>query len=50
MSTEGLQARTREGLPRPPPGDLSDRGIKPESLTSVALEGGFSTTREALEV
>ena len=41
-----------EGLPRPPPGDLPDRGIKPESLTSLALAGGFSTlcaTWEALK-
>ena len=32
------------GLPCPPPGDLSDPGIKPESLTSSALAGGFFTT------
>ena len=52
MSTEILQARMLEGLPRPPPGDLPDRGIKPESLTSLALAGGFSTlcaTWEALK-
>ena len=29
---EILQARTLEGLPFPPPGDLPDPGIKPESL------------------
>ena len=28
---EILQARTLEGLPFPPPGDLPDPGIKPES-------------------
>ena len=31
------------GLPYPPPGDLSDPGIKPTSLTSLALAGGFFT-------
>ena len=35
-----LQARILEwGLPRPPPGDLPDPGIKPASLTSLALAG-----------
>ena len=32
------------GLPRPPPGDLPDPGIKPTSLTSSALAGESSTT------
>ena len=39
------------GMPCPPPGDLPDPGIKPESLTSPTLAGGFfttSTTWEAL--
>ena len=37
-----LQARIYwSGLPWPPPGDLSDPGIEPESL---ALAGGFFTT------
>ena len=31
-------------LPCPPLGDLSDSGIKPTSLTSPALAGGFFTT------
>ena len=31
-------------LPCPPPGDLSDPGIEPASLTSPALVGGFFTT------
>ena len=31
------------GLPCPAPGDLSDPGIKPTSLMSVALAGGFFT-------
>ena len=29
------------GLPSPPPGDLLDPGIKPESLISPALAGRF---------
>ena len=32
------------GLPRPPPGDLPDPGIKPASLMSLALAGEFFTT------
>ena len=32
------------GLPCPPPGGLPDPGIKPASLMSPALEGGFFTT------
>ena len=32
------------GLPCPPPGDLLDPGIEPESLTSPAFAGGFFTT------
>ena len=32
------------GLPCPPPGHLPDPGIKPESLLSAALTGGFFTT------
>ena len=32
------------GFPYPPPGDLPDPGIKPESLMSPALAGGFFTT------
>ena len=38
-------------LPCPPPGDLPNPGIKPKSLVSPALAGGFfttSTTWEAL--
>ena len=44
------QARYWSGLPSPPPGDLSDTGREPASLTSPASAGGFltsSTTREA---
>ena len=32
------------GLPRPPPGDLPDPGIKPASLMSPILAGGLFTT------
>ena len=32
------------GLPSPPPGDLPDPGMKPASLRSPALAGGFFTT------
>ena len=33
------------GLPFPPPGDLPDPGIEPASLVSLALTGGFLTTK-----
>ena len=37
------------GLPYPPPGDLPNPGIKPESLTSPASAGRFfSTTRKVI--
>ena len=32
------------GLPLPPPGDLPDPRIEPESLASPALAGGFFTS------
>ena len=32
------------GFPRPPPSDFPDLGIKPMSLTSLALTGRFFTT------
>ena len=32
------------GLPCPPPGDLPDLGMEPESLTFPALTGGIFTT------
>ncbi|ELR59118.1 hypothetical protein M91_19475, partial [Bos mutus] len=32
------------GLPHPASGDLPDPGIKPMSLTSPALAGGYFTT------
>ena len=34
-------------MPCPPPGDLSDPGIKPESLTSPAQAGGLFTRGSA---
>ena len=37
------------GLPCPPPGDLSDSGIEPLSLTFPALVGGFFTTSTTWE-
>ena len=39
-----LQARILEWAARPSSGDLSDPGIKPASLMSPALAGGFFTT------
>ena len=35
------------GLSYPPPGDLPDPGIKPMSLVSPALAGGFFTTESS---
>ena len=37
------------GLPCPPPGDLPYPGIKPMSLKSPALAGGFFTTSATWE-
>ena len=37
------------GLPFPPSGDLPDPGIKPVSLTSPVLAGGFFTTSATWE-
>ena len=37
------------GLPRPPPGNLPDPGIEPESLMSHALAGGLFTTSATWE-
>ena len=37
------------GLPFPPPGDLLNPGIKPASLMSPALAGGFFTTSATWE-
>ena len=38
------------GLPCPPPGDLPYPGIKPASLTSLALAGMFFTAMATWEV
>ena len=38
------------GLSFPSPGDHPDPGIEPTSLASPVLAGGFSTTREALQI
>ena len=37
------------GLPCPPPGDLPNPGIEPESPMSLALTGGFFTTNATWE-
>ena len=37
------------GLPFPLPGDLSDPGIEPKSLMSLALAGGFFTISASWE-
>ena len=37
------------GLPCPPPGDLPDPEMEPESLISPALAGGFFTTSATWE-
>ena len=39
-----LQARILDGLPCPPPEDLSEPGIESASLRSPVLAGGFFTT------
>ena len=45
FSVHGIfQQEYWNGLPFPPPGDLPDPGIEPESLESPALAGGFFTT------
>ena len=44
-----LQARILEWVACPPPGDLPDPGIKPASLMSPALAGGFFTTSATWE-
>ena len=37
------------GLPCPPPGDLPNPGIDPESLMSPTLAGGFFTPSDTCE-
>ena len=43
LSTEFSRQEYWRGLPFPSPGDLSNPGIEPVSLTSPALAGGFLT-------
>ena len=42
LSIEFSRQKYWSGLSCPPPGDLPDLGIKPASLISPVLEGGFS--------
>ena len=44
LSVEFSRQEYWSELPCPPPGDLLDPGIKPMSLMSPALAGGFLTT------
>ena len=50
LSTGFSRQEYWSGLPCPPPADLPDPGIKPPSLTSRALAGGFFTTSATWEV
>ena len=43
-----LQARVLEWVAIPPPGDLPDPGIEPESLMSPALACSFFTTSSTI--
>ena len=47
LSMEFPRQEQWSGLPCPPPGDLPNLGIKPTSLTSAALAGGFFTTESS---
>ena len=49
LSTGFCRQKYWSGLPSPPPGDLSDPGIEPVSLTSPALAGGLFITSTAWE-
>ena len=49
LSVEFSRQEFWSGLPCPPPGDLPDPGIKPESLTSPALAAGFFTNSASWE-
>ena len=44
LSIEFSRQEYRRELPFPPPGDLSNPEIKPTSLESPALAGGFFTS------
>ena len=41
---EFFRQEHRSGLPFPTPGDLANPGMKPVSLVSLALAGGFFMT------
>ena len=43
LPMEFSQQEYWSGLPGPPPGDLSDPGIEPESPASATFSGGFFT-------
>ena len=49
LSKEFSRQEYWSGLPCPPPGDLPDPGIKPVSLTPLALAGRFFTTSTTWE-
>ena len=49
LSTGFSSQEYRNGLPFPTSGDLPDPGIKPASLLSSALAGGFFTTSATWE-
>ena len=49
LSMEFSRQEYWNGLPFPPLGDLPDPGIKPASLASPALAGGFFTTSTTWE-
>ena len=49
LSPEFSRQESWSGLSCPPPGDLPDPGIEPESLTFTALAGGFFTTSATWE-
>ena len=49
LSTGFSRQEYWNGLPFLPPGDLPDPGIKPVSLVSPALAGGFFTTSTTCE-
>ena len=49
LSTGFSRQEYWSGLPCSPPGDLPEPEIKPTSLTSLALAGGFFTTSTTWE-
>ena len=50
LTTEFSRQEHCSGLPFPAPGDLPDPGIKPVSLGSPVLAGGFFTNCDTWEV